>query len=499
MRLRTRYLLSLLVVVVIMAIPAIYGVTRTNEIRTIALNLGNDAAETSVAVGRLARQVAELDRHQRSYVATAEPALLEYVHGALDGLESHVDSLAGSYRRLLAIDLPVAELRESVDSLQRLVEAGALQEATGHLALVSRPLLDRADTTLLELARLIDRHTDERVAEAERLAATAVRATAMAVLLVLFAAALLAWLTASLLTRPLERVSSAMVHLAEGRFDGAPDPAVRRRDEVGDLFRSLHTMAARLEDLDRLKAHFTTMASHDLKTPISVIAGYAELLDESSGRLDADHRAVVRSLHQQARTLVRRVDQFIEISRLEARSLRLGVEEIHIRHFAAGLETALAPIAHRQGVDLVTSISPDAPTFIVADPDVLRSQVLGNLVSHAIKFSPPWCVVHVEFSSLGDRCLIEIRDQGPPVPPDQVDRLFDRYFRGSAASGRVGSDMGLPIAYEGVRAHGGTITVRSDGDGTRFAVELPLRPTSEPRPHREAPPRRRRPRRQPVD
>lgn len=460
-----------------MTTPALYGIGQVRDMRAIALDLRHQAARTAIAGGRLSRQVAELDRHQRAYVATADPGLALHVRHALDAIEAQADSLAASgYGEMLAAKLPVQALRASADSLRTLVETGALEAATTHLALVALPLLGSVDTAMLQLSAQIDRNTAARVAEADRISSAAVTTTAAAILLALLAASLLAWLAARLLTRPLERLSGAMGTVAGGRLDTPADPALDRDDEVGELFRSFQSMAWQLVQLDRMKAELVGMASHDLKTPISVITGYAELLDESEAVFDDHHRQVIAALHGQARALGGRVDQLIEISRMEARGLRLGLEEINIRHFAMGIETAFASMAHRHGLDLAVSVASDAPTFIIADPDCLRADVVGKIVEHSVKFSPRGAIVRVGFQGGEGRLRIEVRDQGPPVPPHLASHLFDRYYRGPPASGRVGSGVALPIARAGVEAHGGSIHVTSDVDGTSFLVDLPLRP-----------------------
>jgi signal transduction histidine kinase len=478
MRLRSRYILSLLALVAVMVVPAVYGVGRVDEMHGLALELHQHAAGTAVAAGRLSRHVAELDRHQRSYVVTADAELIELMDRAIESIQDQADVLSRfGYRELVAASVPVAALRASADSIRTLMEAGSLDEATTHLSVVARPLLGTVDEAVTRLSEAIDRDMAARAVEAERIAASAVTAATTAILLALLAAIVLAWFAARLLTRPLERLGRAMEAVAQGRLDAEPDPALGRNDEVGMLFRSFHAMTWRLVQLDRMKAELVALASHDLKTPISVITGYAELLEEAGPALEPHHRSVLRSLDQQVRVLGSRVDQLTEFSRMEAHGLRLGLEEINIRHLASGLETAFAPVAHRQGVDLAVSVSSDAPTFLVADPDCLRVEIVGNILEHSIKFSPRGSLVRIEFRGDGERRLqVEIRDQGPPVPPELAGRLFDRYYRGPAIAGRIGSGLALPIAHAAVQAHGGRIDVRSDDVGTRFILELPLRP-----------------------
>src|SRR5690606_26037650 len=122
------------------------------------------------------------------------------------------------------------------------------------------------------------------------------------------------------------------------------------------------TMTMRLTELDRLKAEFVGTASHDLKTPISIITGYAELIhEELTGPLHARHRELLRSLSDQTLTLQRRVDQLLELSRMEAGRLRLGLEEINVRHFAGEVHRAFEPSARMRGLKLELQIHDNVP------------------------------------------------------------------------------------------------------------------------------------------
>lgn len=485
MRLRTRFLLSLLALIALMTVPAVYAAVHVREVREIALDMRQHAARTAVTVGRLRAALSDLDRLQRAYVATADADVGTHVDRSMGEIRAHVDSLEafGYGDELRQGGFPLRGLVAVRDSLRHLVEAGELDAATQHIGAVARPLLREGDAAVAYISGAIDRSTAQRTAEADAIASAAARATTTATLLALLAAVGLAWLASRLLTRPLERLRDGMTRVAEGHFQVPPDEAYERQDELGELFRSFRAMAAQLAELDRMKAEFVGIASHDLKTPISVITGYAEMMEEElSPALEQRHRQVLHSLWEQTQALGSRVNQLIEISRMESGGLRLGLEEINVRHFARTLEQEFSPLARSHGVLFLVVAESDAPTFLVADPDCLHTEILGNLLGNALKFTPRGGRVEMRFVG-GDegRLVIEVRDDGPGIPPDEVPHVFDRYFRGRSASGRVGSGLGLPIARAGVLAHGGTIEVVSGGgSGATFRVELPLRPVHNP-------------------
>ena len=487
MRIRTRLLLSLLALIALMTVPAVYAAVQVREVRAIAQDMRHNAARTAVTVGRLRAGLSELDRLQRTYVSFADADVGRHVERTMREITAHVDTLRafGYGDAVREGGFPLAPLRSAVDTLRFMVENGELDAATAHIGAVASPLLRQGDAAVAYLSGAIDRATAQRAAHADALAASAARTTTFAIMLALLAAVGLAWLASRLLTRPLERLRLAMSRVAEGKFDVPGDAAYERPDEVGELFRSFRGMSERLAELDRLKAEFVGIASHDLKTPISVITGYAELMEEElSGSLEHRHRQVLHSLWEQTRALGSRVNQLIEISRMESGGLRLGLEEINTRHFARTLEQEFSPFARSQGIQLGVTAESDAPSFLVADPDCLHTEILGNLIGNALKFTPRGGRVTVRFRP-GDpgRLLIEVEDDGPGILPEEVPHVFDRYFRGRSASGRVGSGLGLPIARAGVLAHGGTLEVDpSTPRGALFRVDLPLRPVAEPSP-----------------
>jgi signal transduction histidine kinase len=478
MRLRTRYLLSLLAVGAVMAFPALFGVNQVENLRSIALDLRREAAGTLVATGRLSRELADVDRLLRAYVVTADPDVGAQVDRRIRVIDDQIDSLrAYGYGPVVdEKDLPVTALRDATDAIRALVEWNDLDGATNLLGSTALPVLDRIDQGILSLSDAIGRETARRVTDAERIATATMTTTYTALVIAFLVFILLAWLAARILSEPLDRLRHAMGNVAEGQPVTAADPAYQRNDEIGDLFRSFHAMTTRLAELDRMKAEFVGIASHDLKTPINVISGYAELMGEAETNLEPGHREILRSLQQQAQALGERVNHLIEISRMESRGLRLGLEEINVRHFATSLGKEFGPIAARQGVYLHVTVARNTPRFIVADPDCLRTDVFGNILSHTIKFSPQGGTIYMDFRGHAGRLLVEIRDPGPPVPPEEAIHIFDRYFRGRSVSGRVGSGMGLPIARSGVEAHGGRVALESLEQGACFLLDLPLRP-----------------------
>lgn len=479
MKLRGLILLSLLTVLGVMTVPAVYAVDRVRDVRRIALDLREEAAQSALAVGRLQAGLARLDRYQRAYVATGNPEHARRTRGALRQLELHLDRLARSGYADVAgsVDFPLDSLQAVTRGLGTLMASGHFDEATATLGTEALPLIARAEAAAVALATALDRATAAQIERADRITASAVTATTTALVFAVLVALGLAILATRLLGRPLVRLSGSMATVANGRFEPPADLPYEREDELGELSRSFRSMTLRLADLDRMKADFVGVASHDLKTPISVITGYAELLrEELDGELDRRHEEIIDALAAQARTLGRRVEQLLEISRMEASGLRLGLEEISIRHFTASVEKAHAPAAERQRIAFSTAVAESAPSFLIADPDCLRLEVLGNLLENAFRFTPAGGRVHLHVTGEDGSAVFEVRDTGRTIPPDDLPFVFDRYYQGRGR-GRVGSGMSLPIARAGALAHGGDIEVGSGAGETVFRVTMPIHPS----------------------
>jgi two-component system, NtrC family, sensor histidine kinase GlrK len=477
MSLRLLFVLSLLAVVALMAVPAFYAAGRVMHLRDIVLDLRGQAAQSALAVGRLDGSLVEVERFQRLYVATADVEYPDSIRAALTDVSAEIATLndAGYGDLVAAAGLRVEELHATADGLETLVRHDLMDSATSYLRSEAVPLLTRARSAVPPLAAAIDARVSEQVPIARRSAARAVTATMAAIIVALAVAAALALAAARVLTRPLDRLRVAMASVAEGSFEAPEDLPYERGDEVGDLSRSFRTMAQRLTELDRLKAEFVGTASHDLKTPISIIGGYAELMQEElDGPQHERHREMLRALGEQAVMLQRRVDQLLEISRMESGRIRLGLEELNLRHFADELHRSFQPVARVRKIRIELHVHSGAPPYIVADPDIVRTDILGNLIGNALKFTPAGGVIRLAFRPDGDQIQIEVADTGPGIPQDQLVHIFDKYYQGRSNGG--GSGLGLAIAKAGVEAHGGRIEVRSPpGQGARFCVTLPVR------------------------
>jgi signal transduction histidine kinase len=297
------------------------------------------------------------------------------------------------------------------------------------------------------------------------------------VLALILAAATAYWLTRSV-SRPIYELRSGMRAVADGdlTYRVRVDPS--RSDELGQLATSFREMTQQLSELDKLKAEFVSVASHELKTPINVMIGYLQLLDEGMyGPVDQRQLEVHQTLVLQANTLLRLVRQLLDVSRFEAGGGRLEPRVVRIDGLLADLERAFHVLAVQREIAFRIHRCDGLPDEVFWDLDRIN-EVLGNLLSNAFKFTPHGGTVELTVDPVDSGVRMRVRDTGAGIPPDQVPRIFEKFYQADnqADARTAGTGLGLAIAKQIVEAHGGSITCESTlGVGTTFSLSLPAR------------------------
>jgi signal transduction histidine kinase len=220
-----------------------------------------------------------------------------------------------------------------------------------------------------------------------------------------------------------------------------------------------------LRRLNELKSQFAALASHELRTPVAAIYGAVQTLDEREAELSAEQRTELRRmLTQQSKRLFELVENLLDLSRLEAESIRITPTRIQLRE---RLETIIGPLAEDDSIRI------DVPDGLQAIIDAQAfDRIVSNLVSNAIRHGAPPILVSARRS--GAELLVTIDDHGPGVATEFVGSLFERFTRGPTDSSQ-GAGLGLSIAQSYARAHGGTITYEPlQPHGARFRLTLPL-------------------------
>lgn len=304
------------------------------------------------------------------------------------------------------------------------------------------------------------------------------------IFLVLALACGVGYLLARRLTRRLELLSAATNALATGDRDRRV--AVDAADEVGRLGADFNTMAQRLEERERaleaekeraerlLGANRRLVAdvSHELRTPLATLRGYLEVLENEYGdRLPAHDLAVIQ---KQTQRLTALIDDLFTIAQAEVQRLPLRIEAVDARALLCRLADTAAPLARRERqVELVCALPADLPPLL-ADGERLE-QVLLNLLQNALRHTPPGGIVAFEGKADQDQVTLTVADTGVGIAPDELPRIWDRFYRGDSSRARVtgGAGLGLALVRELVTAMGGSVSVESTpGQGSRFHIAL---------------------------
>jgi signal transduction histidine kinase len=270
------------------------------------------------------------------------------------------------------------------------------------------------------------------------------------------------------LTRSLRELTAATKELARGKL--GYQVKVRSRDELGELANSFNQMSTELERSNELRRRMTADIAHDLRTPLSVIMGYAESLDD--GKLEATPE-IFQVLHTESLHLSHLVDDLKTLSLAEAGELPLVRQPVAPGDLLKRAANAYRVQAEREQINLRMDIAPGLPEI---DVDVERmAQVLGNLMSNAVRYTSSGGEILLSANGSNGQVRLAIADNGTGIAAEDLPYIFERSFRGDKARQHMAGEtgLGLAIAKSLVEAQGGTISVESEpGKGTRFTIRF---------------------------
>lgn len=294
------------------------------------------------------------------------------------------------------------------------------------------------------------------------------RASLYAALAATLVALFLGVFLARTLTRPVRELTTATRAMAQGELE--QQVPVRSQDELGELAASFNQMSADLARANDLRRQMTADIAHDLRTPLSVITGYAEALRDGVLQPQPD---TFQTMHREAEHLSLLVEDLRTLSLVDAGELALTRQPVPPRELLERTAAAHKPRAHQLQVGLHVVADADLP-LVNVDPERM-ARVLGNLVDNALRHTPVGGRISLGAAHQGNSVLLTVQDNGVGIAPDKLRRIFDRFYRGDEArqSHEGESGLGLAIAKSLVELHGGAISVESaPGEGTTFTILL---------------------------
>ena len=283
---------------------------------------------------------------------------------------------------------------------------------------------------------------------------------------------LLVWLISRRTLAPLQSLGAAARRLGGGDLSSRAE--TRGPTEIRELAQSFNVMAQGLEEAERQRRNMTADVAHELRTPLSNIQGYLEAINDG---LVQPTPETIDTIHGQALHLARLVEDLRLLAQVEAGALELELHSTEVDELLQSCVEAVRPRADAEGIGLNLDVDQSLPHLVM---DATRvSQVVGNLLENAITHTPEGGSIDVS-ASAGDGVVeIAVADTGPGIAPEDLSRLFDRFYRADPSRNRStgGAGLGLTIARRLVEAHGGTIDVGSVvGEGSRFTIRLPIAP-----------------------
>ena len=274
------------------------------------------------------------------------------------------------------------------------------------------------------------------------------------------------YLAASRLTRRVRRLEAAAGKIAAGEFDEpVVDPG---RDELGELARSFDAMRVRLADLDHARREFIANASHELRTPVFSLGGFLELLTDED--LDEPTRhEFLAEMRAQVERLAKLATDLLDLSRMDAGQLSVHVREVDLAETARTLAEEFRALPPARDHELRLAV--DGPVPALGDEQRVL-QIGRILVENALRHTPAGTVVEVRAGERNEQAVLAVHDDGPGVPAEMRERVFERFYRGDGSTA-FGSGLGLAIGSQLATVMGGSIEVESAPGDTTFALVLP--------------------------
>jgi signal transduction histidine kinase len=273
------------------------------------------------------------------------------------------------------------------------------------------------------------------------------------------------------MVRPFESVQQVAGRIAAGDLDARLPVPADADSELASLAGSINQMADGLARAQGAERQFLLSVSHDLRTPLTSIRGFAEAIEDG---LVADVPAAAEVIASESRRLERLVGDLLALATLEARRFTLQPAPVDLAASTASSVAGFGPSAAELGLSLLVESQPDGPVFVIADPDRL-AQVTANLIENALRFARGEVRVTVRHEE--SRPELWVEDDGPGIASADLPRVFDRLFAAGPRPGRpITSGLGLAIVAELVAAMGGTVRAESPlggAGGTRMVVALP--------------------------
>ncbi|HZE60989.1 MAG TPA: HAMP domain-containing sensor histidine kinase [Burkholderiales bacterium] len=445
-----------------------YSAWNTERLAGLSRSAVFNASQAARASRSLVDRIAAIERVAQQIAVLNDPEL------AVDYARIHrsFKQLAEEIGQLPLDDGQAAALTRTLDQEQSLYDLLTEQPRPKIDTKVVSSRMDGLIESAREVLAINNRIVDREV---HRLSLKAEQVQRGLIVLVFFSTAVALTIALALtryIARPISEIDGAIRQL--GGADFSRPIAVRGPEDLRYLGRRLDWLRRRLDEFETQKNRFLRHVSHELKTPLTAIREGAELLnDKVAGPLAPPQAQVVSIMRDNSVKLQRLIEELLDFQRALHAAASLEVRLVELDELVHDAARPHELAAQAKGLRLTIEAQ---KASLEADPQKLRS-IVDNLISNAVKFTPPGGAIAVRARALSGEAVIEVMDSGPGVPPEERESIFNLFFRGrtKSESSIKGSGLGLAIARELVEAHGGQIAVVGGGRGGHFRVTLPRR------------------------
>ncbi len=256
---------------------------------------------------------------------------------------------------------------------------------------------------------------------------------------------------------------------------------VKQREEIERLAVNLKRANEQLKALDKMKSEFVSIASHQLRSPLTSIRGHASMLSEGTyGKFPVKAQAIVDKISESAKFMALSIEDYLNVSRIEAGNMKYEMTDFNVKEMAEKLVDELRPVALKKGLLMLFSSDCDGSCSVHADIGKTR-QVLMNLIDNAMKYTPKGTITVVAHDDVKrKKMFVTIKDTGVGINADTIDELFDKFVRAKNANcvNVTGTGLGLYVAKKMIDGMNGRVWAESEGEGkgSSFHIELPLLP-----------------------
>ncbi|EIJ78521.1 histidine kinase [Bacillus methanolicus PB1] len=273
------------------------------------------------------------------------------------------------------------------------------------------------------------------------------------------------------LTRPLIEMKEAANRVSQGDYSARIH--LQSNDEVGQLANAFNHMSASIQKEDERKKEFIANVSHELRTPISYVKGYSEAIVSGIVKNEEEMNKYLQLIHREAGRMERLVYDLLDLSKLDAEEYKLNKLPIPLAQVIEDAIQKYLPILKEKGIQLHTNLDPD----LIINGDAERmEQIVQNLIDNSICYTEKGGTISVSLMADPEGCKLEIADTGTGIPPEDLKKVTQRFYRVNKGRSRNdgGTGLGLAIVEKLVHLHNGKLTITSDiGKGTTVAIVLP--------------------------